>query len=88
MEGFKRKTITIFTYDNNADQQIRNNFRNAGISLRELMARNNLTFIETERVYFGDDFENDKLNEIMKHLREDSLEAEQQAESIILQSML
>lgn len=88
MEGFKRKTITIFTYDNNADQQIRNNFRNAGISLRELMARNNLTFIETERVYFGDDFENDKLNEIMKHLREDSLEAEQQAENIILQSML
>lgn len=88
MEGFKRKTITIFTYDNYADQQIRNNFRNAGIGLRELMARNNLTFVETERVYSGDDFEKDKLNEIMKHLKEDSLEVEQQAENNILQSML
>lgn len=87
-DDFKRKIITIFTYDDNSDQQIRNNFRNAGISLRELMARNNLTFIETKRVYDGDNYENDKLNELFSHLRKDSREAERLEENNILQSIL
>ena len=87
-DDFKRKAISIFTYDDSSDQQIRNNFRNAGISLRELMARNNLIFIETRRVYDGDNYENDKLNELFSHLRKDSREAERQEENNILQSML
>lgn len=87
-DDFKRKIITIFTYDDNSDQQIRSNFRNAGISLRELMARNNITFIETKRVYDGDNYENDKLNELYSHLRKDSLEAERQEDNNILLSML
>ena len=87
-DNFKRKAISIITYDDSSDQQIRNNFRNAGISLRELMARNNLIFIESQRVYDGDNYENDKLNELFSHLRKDSREAERQEENNLLQSML
>ena len=52
------------------------------------MARNNLIFIESQRVYDGDNYENDKLNELFSHLRKDSREAERQEENNLLQSML
>lgn len=75
-EESKRKYITIFTYDNDSDQQIRNNFREAGIDLRDLMQRNNMTFIETKSLSIGDNFELKKWNELISHLKEDSKETE------------
>lgn len=75
-EGFKRKYITIFTYDNDSDQVIRNNFRDAGINLRELMQRNNMSFIETKLLNVGDSYEQRKWNEFCTHLKEDSKDTE------------
>lgn len=75
-EGFKRKYITVFTYDGDSDQAIRNNFREAGINLRELMQRNNMSFIETKLLNVGDSYEQRKWNELYKHLKEESKEAE------------
>ena len=74
----KRKYITIFTYDNDSDQQIRNNFREAGINLRDLMQRNNMTFIETKPLNEGDGFELRKWNDLLAHLKQDSRETEQE----------
>lgn len=75
-EDIKRKYITIFTYDEASDEQIRNNFREAGVNLRDLMQRNNLTFIETKLLNLGDGAEQRKWNELMEHLKKDSKETE------------
>ena len=75
-EDVKRKYITIFTYDEASDEQIRNNFREAGVNLRDLMQRNNLTFIETKLLNLGDGAEQRKWNELMEHLKIDSRETE------------
>lgn len=75
-EDVKRKYITIFTYDEASDEQIRNNFREAGVNLRDLMQRNNLTFIETKLLNLGDGAEKRKWNELMEHLKKDSKETE------------
>ena len=75
-DSTKRKYITIFTYDENSDQQIRNNFREANVNLRDLMQRNNLTFIETKMLNNGDRFELSKWNELLEHLKIDSRETE------------
>ena len=72
----KRKYITIFTYDEASDEQIRNNFREAGVNLRDLMQRNNLTIIETKLLNQGDGTEQGKWNGLMEHLRKDSKETE------------
>ena len=75
-EDVKRKYITIFTYDEASDEQIRNNFREAGVNLRDLMQRNNLTFIETKLLNLGDGAEQRKWNELMEHLKKDSKETD------------
>lgn len=71
-----RKYITIFTYDEDSDEQIRNNFREAGVNLRDLMQRNNLTFIETKLLNHGDGTEQGKWNELLEHLKKDSKDTE------------
>lgn len=71
-----RKYITIFTYDEASDEQIRNNFREAGVNLRDLMQHNNLTFIETKLLNLGDGTEQGKWNELMEHLKKDSKDTE------------
>lgn len=76
-EDFTRKTITIFTYDDDSQQAIKNNFREAGISLRELMSRNDLTFIETKRLRDGDEHEEEKLDLFLSHLEHDSRATEE-----------
>lgn len=73
-ENVKKKNITIFTYDEVSDEQIRNNFREAGINLRNLMQRNNLMFIETKLLSNGDGMELKKWNELLSHLKIDSRE--------------
>lgn len=61
MEGeYKRKHITIFTYDDGSNQQIRNSIRNAQVDLTQLFRRNDIKIIQTKQLY-----DNDK-NEIQK----------------------
>ena len=69
---FKKKHITIFTYDDDSDRQIRDNFRAAGINPRDLMQRNKVIFIQTSRMVKGDKFEQERYKEFTDHLREDS----------------
>lgn len=71
-----RKYITIFTFDEASDEQIRNNFREAGVNLRDLMQLNNLTFIETKLLNLGDAAEQGKWVELLAHLKSDSKETE------------
>lgn len=56
----KSKHITIFTYDDTSNQQIRNSIRNARVDLMQLFQRNDIKFIQTKQLY-----DNDK-NEIQK----------------------
>ena len=61
MDGeYKRKHITIFTYDDGSNQQIRNSIRNAQVDLTQLFRRNDIKIILTKQLY-----DNDK-NEIQK----------------------
>ena len=46
------------------------------MNLRDLMQRNNLTFIETKLLNLGDGAEQRKWNELMEHLKIDSRETE------------
>ena len=46
------------------------------MNLRDLMQRNNLTFIETKMLNNGDRFELSKWNELLEHLKIDSRETE------------
>ena len=57
---YKSKHITIFTYDDTSNQQIRNSIRNARVDLTQLFQRNDIRFIQTKQMY-----DNDK-NEIQK----------------------
>lgn len=68
---FKKKHITIFTYDDDSDIQLRDNFRSAGINPRDLMQRNKLLFIQTSRLVKGDRFEQEKYKSFKEHLVED-----------------
>ena len=55
MDGeYKRKRITIFTYDDFSNQQIRNSIRNAQVDLTQLFRRNDIMFIETKQLYEKD----------------------------------
>lgn len=51
---FKKKRITIFTYDENSDSHIRNSIRKIGINPRQLFNRNELCFIHTKLLSEGD----------------------------------
>lgn len=57
---YKSKHITIFTYDDDSNQQIRNSIRNAQVDLTQLFRRNDIIIIQTKQMY-----DNDK-NELQK----------------------
>lgn len=71
---FKNKRITIFTYDENSDSQIRNSIRKIGINPRQLFNRNELCFIHTKLLSDGDNLEQNRYDEFIKHLHEQSEE--------------
>lgn len=75
-KDFMRKKITIFTYDLDSEEKIRDNFREEDIGLRELMSRNDMTFIETKLLNEGDEHEESKFDLFLAHLEEDSKDAE------------
>lgn len=76
--GIKRKRITIFTYDGESEENIRQNFREKGINLRDLFSRNDLTIIETKLLDEGDEHEEEKFDMFLSHLEEDSKNTEEQ----------
>lgn len=61
-DGFKRKHITIFTYDDDSSMQIKNSIRNAGVDLSQLFSRNTLNIIQTKQLYENDTNELAKYN--------------------------
>lgn len=87
-KDFERKIITIFTYDINSEEKIRDNFREERISLRELMSRNDLTFIETKLLNEGDEHEESKFDGFLTHLKEDGKDAEDKKIHKLVQDML
>lgn len=87
-QNFKRKRITIFTYDNESEEKIRDNFREEGINTRDLMSRNELTIIETKLLNEGDEHEEKKFDTFLSHLQEDSKDAENQAIKRLEQNLL
>lgn len=55
MDGeYKSKHITIFTYDDAFNQQIRNSIRNAQVDLIQLFKRNDIKFIQTKQLHEKD----------------------------------
>ena len=87
-QNFKRKIITIFTYDNESEEKIRDNFREEGINTRDLMSRNELTIIETKLLNEGDEHEEKKFGTFLSHLQEDSKDAENQEIKRLEQDLL
>lgn len=51
---YKSKHVTIFTYDDDSNQQIRNSIRNAQVDLTQLFRRNNISIIQTKQMYYDD----------------------------------
>ncbi|MCW4087510.1 bacteriophage abortive infection AbiH family protein [Segatella copri] len=51
---YKSKHITIFIYDDDSNQQIRNSIRNAQVDLTQLFRRNNISIIQTKQMYYDD----------------------------------
>ena len=87
-EDTTRKYITIVTYDDDSLQQIKDNFRDAGINPRDLMQRNQIWNIETKLVYEGDAHEKSELEDLFNHLRMDCKERERQNIKRIEEMML
>lgn len=87
-KDFERKRITIFTYDNESEEKIRDNFREEGINPRDLMSRNELTIIETKRLNDGDEHEEEKFDYFLNHLQDDSKDAEDRTMKRLGQDML
>lgn len=81
---FKKKRITIFTYDENSDSQIRNSIRKIGINPRQLFNRNELCFIHTKLLSDGDNLEQNRYDDFIKHLHEQSEEVHLRTLSSIL----
>lgn len=72
MDGdYKRKSITIFTFDDDSDIQIRNSIRRAMVDLTQLFRRNNIQFIQTKRLYDYDEVEMDKFNAFIAKMNSD-----------------
>ena len=61
--------ITIITYDNDSDMQIRDNFRFNGIDVRNLYNRVRLEFIHVKSFYDGSNAETDKLNSLIQRVK-------------------
>lgn len=71
MDGeYKSKHITIFTYDDASNQQIRNSIRNAQVDLTQLFRRNDIKFIQTKELYAKDNNEMLKFNAFINRLNE------------------
>lgn len=70
---YKRKNITIFTYNDDSDIQIRNSIRRAKVDLTQLFRRNNIQFIQTKRLYDEDAVEVEKYNAFVKRMRNDGV---------------
>ncbi len=66
---YKRKHITIFTYDDASNQQIRNSIRNAQVDLTQLFRRNDINIIQTKQLYDNDSNELQKLELFTKRLK-------------------
>lgn len=72
MDGdYKRKSITIFTFDDDSDIQIRNSIRRAMVDLTQLFRRNSIQFIQTKRLYDYDEVEMDKFNAFIAKMNSD-----------------
>lgn len=65
---YKRKHITIFTYDDISNMQIRNSIRNAQVDLTQLFRRNDIKIIETKQLYDNDKNEKLKFEEFANRL--------------------
>lgn len=69
MDGeYKSKHITIFTYDDESNQQIRNSIRNAQVDLTQLFRRNDIKIIQTKQMYDNDRNELQKFEAFSKRL--------------------
>lgn len=69
MDGeYKSKHITIFTYDDASNQQIRNSIRNAQVDLTQLFRRNDIKFIQTKQLYANDKNEMQKFDSFVHRL--------------------
>lgn len=69
MDGeYKSKNITIFTYDDDSNQQIRNSIRNAQVDLTQLFRRNDIKIIQTKQLYDNDRNELQKFESFTKRL--------------------
>ena len=65
---YKSKHITIFTYDDDSNQQIRNSIRNAQVDLTQLFRRNDIKIIQTKQMYDNDKNELQKFEAFTKRL--------------------
>ena len=65
---YKSKHITIFTYDDDSNQQIRNSIRNAQVDLTQLFRRNDIKIIQTKQMYDNDKNELQKFESFTKRL--------------------
>lgn len=69
----KRKNITIFTYDENSDMQIRDSIRGAQVDVTQLFHRNDINFIQTKQLYAKDEIEEEKFQAFIKRIRTPAL---------------
>lgn len=67
---YKSKHITIFTYDDDSNQQIRNSIRNAQVDLTQLFRGNNISIIQTKQMYDDDRNELQKFEVFTKRLND------------------
>ena len=65
----KRKNITIFTYDENSDMQIRDSIRGAQVDVTQLFHRNDINFIQTKQLYDEDEIEVGKFKAFIDRIR-------------------
>ena len=67
---YESKHITIFTYDDDSNQQIRNSIRNAQVDLTQLFRGNNISIIQTKQMYDDDRNELQKFEVFTKRLND------------------
>ena len=65
---YKSKHITIFTYDDDSNQQIRNSIRNAQVDLTQLFNKNKIQIIQTKQMYDHDSIELQKFETFTKRM--------------------
>jgi len=67
---YRSKHITIFTYNDDSNQQIRNSIRNAQVDLTQLFRRNDIKIIQTRQLYDDDRNEMQKFEAFTKRLND------------------